>query len=150
MNYVLLNTVRKVMLYFFFSVAVIAMLAYACYYRNTGNAEALEEARVLLPGYKIVFEGHTNEIQRCLSLRTFSKQHEMMEYLQIFAPYLKVFHHPKNHPIYIFETEDRIILELPCKYLFEPYNWDVFWGGAYNFRLEIDKKTKKVLKELVG
>ncbi len=149
MNSVVIKTLRKATLFILLFVPVIAILAYFLY-ANTGNTEVLEEARQLLPGYTIVFEGHTNEIQRCGSPRAFSRQHEMMEYLQIFAPYLKTFTHPKNNPIYIFETEDRIIIELPCKYLFEPYNWKIFWGGAYNFRLEIDKKTKKVLKELIG
>ena len=149
MNSAKLKTLRKAMLFFLIFAPIIAILAHFLA-STTENIEAIEEARLLLPGYTIVFEGHTNEIQRCGSPQTFSQQHEMMEYLQIFAPYLKIFDHPKNNPIYIFETEDRIIIELPCKYLFEPYNWKIFWGGAYNFRLEIDKKTKKVLKELVG
>ena len=117
---------------------------------NTGNSEAQKEARRILPGYTIVFNGRTNEIQRCESLRAFSRQYEMMEYLQIFAPKVEFYHHPTNHPIMIYETKERVILELPTRFLFEPYNWKVFWGSYYNFRMEIDKKTKKVLMELVG
>ena len=58
------------------------------------DAEAMKEARRILPGYSVVFEGHTNGIQRCGSLRAFSRQHDMMNYLQIFAPHVEQYNHP--------------------------------------------------------
>ncbi len=117
---------------------------------ETANNEALKEARRILPGYSIAFNGQTNVIQRCGSLRAFSRQHEMMEYLQIFAQEMEYYNHPTNHPILIHETEDTIIIELPSRYLFEPYNWTIFWGSYYNFKMEIDKKTKKIISALRG
>ncbi len=129
-----------------FAIAILSFLLRG----EVRNTKAQKEARRILTGYSIVFDGHTNEIQRCGSLRAFSQQHEMMEYLQIFAPKVEFYHHPTNHPIMIYETKERVILELPSRFLFEPYNWKIFWGSYYNFRMEIDKKTKKVLMELVG
>ena len=117
---------------------------------NTGNTEAQKEARRILPGYSIVFDGHTNEIQRYGSLRSFSRQHEMMDYLSIFAPYVEQYNHPTNHPIMIFETEDRVIIELPSRFKFPPYNWTIYWGSSFYFRIEIDKKTKQIVKALQG
>ena len=114
------------------------------------NAEALKEARRILPGYSVVFEGHTNVIQRCGSLRAFSRQHEMMEYLQTFAPFVEQYNHPTNHPILIRETDDRVIIELPCRFRFPPYNWTIYWGSGYRLKIEFDKKTKKVVSALQG
>ena len=149
MNSVPSKTLRKATLFILLFVPVIAMLAY-CLQGKTLSNEAIKEARRILPGYSVVFDNHTNVIQKCGSLWTFSQQHEMMEYLQIFAPKVEFYHHPTNHPIMIYETKERVILELPSRFLFEPYNWKIFWGSYYNFRMEIDKKTKKVLMELVG
>ena len=117
---------------------------------ETANSEAMKEARRILPGYSVVFESHTNEIQRCGSLRSFSRQHEMMDYLSIFAPYVEQYNHPTNHPIMIFETEDRVTIELPSRFKFPPYNWTIYWGSSYYFRIEIDKKTKQIVKALQG
>ena len=117
---------------------------------NTGNTEAQKEARRILPGYSIVFDGHTNEIQRYGSLRSFSRQHEMMDYLSIFAPYVEQYNHPTNHPIMIDETEDRVIIELPSRVRFPPYNYKIYWGSTYRLRIEIDKKTRQIVKALQG
>ena len=117
---------------------------------KTSNGGDMKEARRILPGYSIVFDGHTNEIQRYGSLRSFSRQHEMMDYLSIFAPYVEQYNHPTNHPIMIFETEDRVIIELPSRFKFPPYNWTIYWGSSYYFRIEIDKKTKQIVKALQG
>lgn len=114
------------------------------------NVGSPKEARRILPGYTIIFGGCTNEIQACGSLMAFSKQHEMMEYLQIFAPYVEQYKHPMNHPIMITETEDRVIIELPSRFRFPPYNWTIYWGSPYSFRMEIDKKTKKIVDAVQG
>ena len=111
-------------------VTIIGALVYF-FQSETFNAEAMKEARRILPGYSIVFEGHTNVIQRCGSLRAFSRQHEMMEYLQTFAPFVEQYNHPTNHPILIRETDDRVIIELPCRFRFPPYNWTIYWGSGY-------------------
>jgi hypothetical protein len=50
----------------------------------------------------------------------------------------------------IFETEDRVIIELPSRFKFPPYNWTIYWGSSYYFRIEIDKKTKQIVKALQG
>ena len=130
---------------------VIVIASFSCLLlERDENADALTEARRILPGYSIVFDGHTNEIQRYGSLRSFSRQHEMMDYLSIFAPYVEQYNHPTNHPIMIFETEDRVIIELPSRFKFPPYNWTIYWGSSYYFRIEIDKKTKQIVKALQG
>ncbi len=114
------------------------------------NAEALKEARRILPGYSVVFEGHTNVIQRCGSLRAFSQQHEMMEYLQTFAPYVERYNHPANRPIRIRETEERVIIELPSRFEFPPYNWTIYWGAGYEIKIEFDKKSKEIVDAVQG
>ena len=127
------------------------LLAIAFYgHHSIRSANARKEARRILPGYTIVFDGHTNEIQRCGSLRAFSQQHEMMDYLSIFAPYVEQYNHPTNHPIMIRETEDRVIIELPCRFRFPPYNWTIYWGSGYRIKIEFDKKTKKIVDAVQG
>ena len=149
MNQTLPKNFRKVLIGVLPCLTVFAVFGYL-FHRKTSNTEALKEARRILPGYSIAFNGQTNVIQRCGSLRAFSRQHEMMEYLQIFAQEMEYYNHPTNHPILIHETEDTIIIELPSRYLFEPYNWTIFWGSYYNFKMEIDKKTKKIISALRG
>ena len=117
---------------------------------ETANSEAMKEARRILPGYSVVFESHTNEIQRCGSLRAFSRQHEMMDYLQLFAPYVEQYNHPTNHPIMIRETDDRVIIELPSRVKFPPYNWTIYWGSDYRLKIEFDKKTKMIVDAVQG
>ena len=130
-------------------VTIIGALVYF-FHGETANNEAMKEARRILPGYTIVFNEQTNVIQSCGSLRAFSRQHEMMEYLQIFAQEMEYYNHPKNHPILIHETEERVIIELPSRALFEPYNWTIYWGSYYKFKMEIDKNTKKIISALRG
>ncbi len=149
MNHLSSKTVRKACISVSLFVPVIAMLTYF-FQGKTFNAEALKEARRILPGYSVVFEGHTNVIQRCGSLRAFSRQLEMMEYLQAFAPYVEQYNHPTNHPIRIRETEDRVIIELPSRVEFPPYNWTIYWGAGYVIKIEFDKKTKKIVSALRG
>lgn len=110
----------------------------------------VETARRILPGYSFVFGDNTNVIERCRSSRAFHRQHEMMDYLLIFAPYMERYNHPTNHPIMIRETNDRVILELPSRVKFPPYNWTIYWGSDYNFRMEIDKKTKRIVNAIRG
>ena len=74
----------------------------------------------------------------------------MMEYLLIFAPYVEQYKHPINHPIMITETEDRVIIELPSRFRFPPYNWTIYWGSPYSVRVEFDKKTKKIVDAVQG
>ena len=114
------------------------------------NTEVLKESRRILPGYTIVFDGRTNEIQRCGSLRAFSRQHEMMDYLQLFAPYVEQYNHPTNHPIMIRETDDRVIIELPSRVKFPPHNWTIYWGSDYRLKIEFDKKTKMIVDAVQG
>ena len=149
MNRIRHKKFRSVLIGLLLCVTIIGALVYF-FQGETANRETIKEARRILPGYSIVFDDHTNIIQRCGSLRAFSRQHEMMEYLQIFAPKVEFYNHPTNHPIVIHETEDRVIIELPSRVLFEPYNWTVFWGSYYNFKMEIDKKTKKIISALRG
>ena len=149
MNQTLPKNLRKVLIGVLSCLTVFAVFGYL-FHRKTSNTDSLKEARRILPGYTTVFEDRTNVIQRCGSLRAFSRQHEMMEYLQIFAQEMEYYNHPTNHPILIHETEDTIIIELPSRYLFEPYNWTIFWGSYYNFKMEIDKKTKKIISALRG
>lgn len=117
---------------------------------KTSNGYGMKEAQRILPGYTIVFDGRTNIIQKCGSLRAFSRQHEMMGYLQLLAPYVEQYHHQTNHPIMIYESEDKVIFELPSRAKFPPYNWTIYWGSSYYFMMEIDKKTKKVVRALQG
>ena len=149
MTHLLSTTCRKVFIFVSLFVPAIAILAYFLGF-NTGNSEAMKEARRILPGYSVVFEGHTNVIQRCGSLRAFSRQHAMMEYLQTFAPYVEQYNHPTNHPIRIRETEERVIIELPSRYEFPPYNWTIYWGSGYRIKIEFDRQTKKVVSALQG
>ncbi len=130
-------------------VTIIGALVYF-FQGETANNEALKEARRILPGYSVVFESHTNVIQRCGSLRAFSRQHEMMEYLQLFAPYVEQYNHPTNHPIMIRETDDRVIIELPSRVKFPPYNWTIYWGSDYRLKIEFDKKTKMIVDAVQG
>ena len=149
MNHLLFTTGRKVFIFVSLSVLVSTMLTY--FLRGkTLNAEALMEARRILPGYSVVFEGHTNVIQRCGSLRAFSQQHEMMEYLQTFAPYVERYNHPANRPIRIRETEERVIIELPSRFEFPPYNWTIYWGAGYEIKIEFDKKSKEIVDAVQG
>jgi hypothetical protein len=130
-------------------VTIIGALVYV-FQGETANNEALKEARRILPGYSIAFNGQTNVIQRCGSLRAFSRQHEMMEYLQLFAPYVEQYNHPTNHPIMIRETDDRVIIELPSRVKFPPYNWTIYWGSDYRLKIEFDKKTKMIVDAVQG
>ena len=110
----------------------------------------LETARRVLPGYTFVFADKTNVVDRCRSRRAFLRQHELMEYLAVISPYVESYHHPTNHPIMIRETNDRVILELPSRVKFPPYNWTIYWGSPYYFKMEIDKNTKRVLDMVQG
>ena len=149
MNQASSKNVRKMIFGVLSFVPVIAILTYFLQ-GKTLNAEAMKEARRILPGHSVVFEGHTNVIQKCGSLRAFSRQHAMMEYLQTFAPYVEQYNHPTNHPIRIRETEERVIIELPSRYEFPPYNWTIYWGSGYRIKIEFDKQTKKVVSALQG
>ena len=149
MTQIRLKKIRNVSIGLSLCVTFIAALFFF-FQKETANAEAMKEARRILPGYSIVFEGHTNVIQRGGSIRAFSRQHEMMEYLKIFAPKVEFYNHPTNHPLIIHDTEEKVIIELPSRFLFEPYNWTIFWGSYYNFKMEIDKKTKKILRAVRG
>ena len=149
MNLSLSKTVRKVFFFVSLVVTVIAMLTYFLH-GKTMNTEAMKEARRILPGYSVVFDNHTNVIQKCGSLWTFSRQHEMMEYLQTFAPYVEQYNHPTNRPIKIRETEDRVIIELPSRVEFPPYNWTIYWGAGYLIKIEFDKKTKEIVHAVQG
>ena len=140
---------RKALLFSLLCLIVIVTFAVLILCK-TSNDSDMKEARRILPGYSIVFEGHTNVIQRCGSLRAFSKQHEMMDFLQIFAQEMEYYNHPTNHPILIHETDERVIIQLPSRALFEPYNWTIYWGSYYKFKMEIDKKTKKIISALRG
>ena len=115
MNQTLPKNFRKVLIGVLPCLTVFAVFGYL-FHRKTSNTEALKEARRILPGYTTVFKDRTNVIQRCGSLRAFSRQHEMMEYLQTFAPFVEQYNHPTNHPILIRETDDRVIIELPCRF----------------------------------
>ena len=149
MNQTLPKNFRKVLIGVLPCLTVFAVFGYL-FHRKTSNTEALKEARRILPGYTTVFKDRTNVIQRCGSLRAFSRQHEMMEYLQTFAPFVEQYNHPTNHPILIRETDDRVIIELPCRFRFPPYNWTIYWGSGYRLKIEFDKKTKKVVSALQG
>ncbi len=134
------------------SMLCLAVLAMVLFFGNPTKTHPkdVETARRILPGYSFVFGDNTNVIERCRGSRAFHRQHEMMDYLEIFAPHMERFNHPTNHPIMIRETEDRVILELPCKVKFPPYNWTIYWGSDYNFRMEIDKKTKRIVNAIQG
>ena len=129
---------------------MLAVVALMLVHGARTESKDVEAARRILPGYNFVFEERTNEIRRCWSEWSFSRQHEMMAYLQIMAPYIETYHHPKDRPIMVYERERTVIVELPSRFLFEPYNWKIFWGSYYQFHLEIDKETKQIVEALQG
>ena len=125
---------------------LIFLMALSFLERNAWSSnEDVETARRILPGYSFIFSGQTYTIERGRNSRAFVRQHPMMFFLLKLAPYVENYQHPANHPIIIRETTDRIILELPCRFMFPPYNWTVFWGSEYEFKMEIDKKTKDII-----
>lgn len=109
-----------------------------------------QTAMSVLPGYLVVFDGETNTISHSDNVQTFRNQHPMMDYLTVLAPYVKQYDHPKNHPIMIQETGDHVILELPSRVRFPPYNWKIYWGSPYYLKMEIDKKTKQIVDAVQG
>ena len=131
---------------------ILVVLASAFFLTNSGKqlSHEVDAARQILPGYFFVFTDKTNVVERCRSRKAFLRQHEMMEYLLIFAPYVESYHHPTNHPIVIRETNDRVILELPSRVKFPPYNWTIYWGSDFYLKIEIDKKTKKIVDAVQG
>ena len=134
-----------------FSACLLGIAALACWsVFSTRPPEGVEKARELFPGYAVVFNGTTNTMKRCLGPRSFCRQHPMMDYLLVFAPYLERYGHPKEHPIIVRETDDRVIVELPSRFRFPPYNLTIYWGSPYHLKVEIDKKTKVVVSELQG
>ena len=149
MNSIFVKTLRRVAICLLLCFSIIALHTF---FMRTATEETSEAilARRVLPGYTIVFQGRTNEINRCGSLKAFSQQHEMMDYLFLLAPYIEHYNHTTNYPIFIYETDERMIIELPSKYRLPPYNWKVYWGSSYRFKMEIDKKTKKVISALQG
>ena len=134
------------------SILCLSIVVLHSFFMRTAAEDAAEAiiARRVLPRYAIVFEGRTNVINCCESLKTFSLQHEMMPYLIIAAPYIEHYNNPTNYPIFISETDERVIIELPSRYRLPPYNLKVYWGSFYLFKMEIDKKTKKVISALQG
>lgn len=52
--------------------------------------------------------------------------------------------------IIVRETDDRVIVELPSRYRFPPYNLKFCWGSSFRLWVEIDKKTKEVVYAAQG
>lgn len=112
-----------------FSACLLGIAALACWsVFSTRPPEGVEKARELLPGYAVVFDGTTNTMKRCLGLRSFCRQHPMMDYLLVFAPYIEEYKLPKNRPIIIRETDDRVIVEFPSRARYSPVQLDNLLG----------------------
>lgn len=110
------------------------------------NEEAV--AMEILPGYMFVYEGSTNLINHSGSVNQFRKQHRLMPYLVLVAERIKIYNWQKEWPIRIKETENEVVITLPCAG--ELRGDKVFWGASYLLEVVIDKKTMSIVSALRG
>lgn len=106
------------------------------------------EAICALTGYSFVYAGETNRIEVSRPTRHFTTQHPMMPYLELVAQEFVKCDWPREIPVEITETEKHIIVTWPS--MPQILGLKNAFGAGYRKQIIIDKKTKKIISNLVG
>jgi hypothetical protein len=106
------------------------------------------EAICALTGYSFVYAGETNRIEVSRTTRHFTKQHPMMPYLELVAQEFVKCDWPRDLPVEISETETHVIVTWPS--MPQILGLKNAFGSGYRKQIIIDKKTKKIISNLVG
>ena len=110
--------------------------------------EKENDAISALSGYSFVYAGETNRIEVCSATQHFTKPHPMIEYLELVAQEFEKCDWPKDIPVEITETKTHIIVTWPS--MPQILGLKNAFGAGYRKQVIIDKRTKKIISNLVG